>query len=630
LRKLVARNQVATFAIAALVVSLAAGMTFGLWEAHAALQQAGVAKREAGKASAVQNFLLEIFRANSDSNQDPLKSRSTTARELLDIGTQRALSDSTAPPDVLETVLGTLSDMYGELGLESEAAHLSLQRIEALKRAYGERDPRVADEEISAAEFAFPEDMPAALRHLRAATAILDAAGDTASSVRGRELMDSARFQVAVQPAAARDAADAACEFFRRLHPDDEALARALSWAGRARYWLGDYAGAESLYVQALAQTRRVAPTYLQGSLTHSLGLAETQFALGKIDQAEAQMRATLAESIHRNGTLHMDTVHTETRLGAVLHSTSRRVEGRQLLQNAAAKVQGSGLDNLNLQLPVYRNLGLAQLADGRIEQAEKSLAQSLALNRQIESPARLAWALDDEAALYTELGRFAEAQRLLGEASATWQRIAGDSADPATFNRFHLDLGNLLLARGDPDAALESFLRVSAPRDVGLMPLNIDAMRAAIGLANTYLQLGRSAEAQQLAQMTRDTLAHSPIRSYYQDLESDALLVLGRAQLHGVPAGNVCALVDRARALRSANDDPGSPRLAATEVTLAECVLARGDRVRARHLFAQARSIDAAHRELGAQYTRPLRELETHLQGRSRTFAGKSKSSPD
>uniref|UniRef100_UPI0035B42FD2 serine/threonine protein kinase n=1 Tax=Chitinimonas sp. TaxID=1934313 RepID=UPI0035B42FD2 len=58
-------------------------------EAQHALQSLALANKEAAKATAVKEYLVEVFRTNSRYQPDPEKARQTTVRALLDIGAER-------------------------------------------------------------------------------------------------------------------------------------------------------------------------------------------------------------------------------------------------------------------------------------------------------------------------------------------------------------------------------------------------------------------------------------------------------------------------------------------------------------------------------------------------------------
>jgi small subunit ribosomal protein S7 len=81
-RKFVLRNKLVVGAAMAVVAALSVGLGIALREAH-------IAQIQTRTAETVRTFLLDIFRANSNEHDDPVKARQTTARELLDLGAGR-------------------------------------------------------------------------------------------------------------------------------------------------------------------------------------------------------------------------------------------------------------------------------------------------------------------------------------------------------------------------------------------------------------------------------------------------------------------------------------------------------------------------------------------------------------
>jgi tetratricopeptide (TPR) repeat protein len=381
------------------------------------------------------------------------------------------------------------------------------------------------------------------------------------------------------------------------------------------RSWLGDLTGAEQAYSEGIAAVRRGMPERLQDLVTLLLGRAENRILLGQVSPAEADLRTALEESSRRNGAEHIDTVHVETRLGALLHATGRREEGRRLVERAAAHLgQGGEFASPNLVGPVERNLGLARLADGRWQEARPPLTENLALKRRIGYGVLLAAALDDLAVLDTLTGHFAAAHRELDEAAQSWDKITAGKADPARGNRFLLHAGTLRLAEGDPAGATVAFARVATPRDAAAMPLDADRVAADAGRVAAALALGHADEALRLALGARERLTRAPTRAYWPALEAELLLDLGRAQTQLHDLAGAGASLERALALRVANEQPRSPWIGEAEVALGELRLAAGDRAGGARLAAQAAAIFAAHAELGPQFRAPLRRLMAAL----------------
>jgi tetratricopeptide (TPR) repeat protein len=154
----------------------------------------------------------------------------------------------------------------------------------------------------------------------------------------------------------------------------------------------------------------------------------------------------------------------------------------------------------------------------------------------------------------------------------------------------------------------------VSVPLNAKARPLFPDAIGANVLLAAAYVEQGESTVAIKTAAAALDEITHSPLRVYYQSLEADATLWLGEAQRR---AGNSAAAkvnLQQSLKLRKNNENELSPRIALTEIFLANCLLDLNDRDGAVALQESAAKIEAAHRELGNQYTHPLAELELRL----------------
>ena len=107
-QKFVLRNRLGVGAAGTIAVILVAATGVSIWQARVAVQQTSVAQREAKRAQAVQTFLLDLFRANTDAQADPVHARETTARELLDIGAASVTQQLSDEPKVHDEVLETL------------------------------------------------------------------------------------------------------------------------------------------------------------------------------------------------------------------------------------------------------------------------------------------------------------------------------------------------------------------------------------------------------------------------------------------------------------------------------------------------------------------------------------------
>ena len=608
LHKFVTRNKWAVGGVTITALALAAGTAVSLWQASVARDNAVAAQREATKAKVVQDFLLDIFRMNSVEQRDPEQARQTTARALLDLGAKRVDEGLKNAPEAQNEVLDTLANMYAQLGLPDEAAKQQRQRIEVARRAYGQNDPRVADALLSYAEAILDSPQRTqTLAVLDETRRVLDSAGDFTSETRGRLLMLYAQANSYTSIGDMLRNADEAVAFFRKHYPDTWKVPLALQVSARARSSLGEFEAADALFRETLAEVRRREAGPSAYLIVPLVGIAASRAALGDVAEAERYYREALAVSLERNGPNHGETLQSQVKLGAYLHATSRRAEGRRLMESATAKVAPGALPPPpGYVVAVVSGIrGASLLTEGALEEAARLIAVDVADARQhYPDSSPLAFALRVQGSLYTALGRYDEADKLLVEASDIQRRIAR-AADPATNNRFLLERARLAIARGDPAAALEMLRGIVPPRHAARLPLPLDAIAASLLTADAKLRQQRFAEAAQSAQESLDALQASPLRDYYASFEAEASLRLGVAQHRTHDLSSARLNLERAVKLRESLDVSTSPWLAEAQLALAACLTELNQRSAAAALDARAKTILASHPQLGPHFTR-------------------------
>ena len=413
-----------------------------LWQANVAREQAARAEREATKAKVVQGFLLDLFRANSVEQSDPLQAQRTTARELLDRGARRAGSALAAVPEAQYEVQGTLADMYYQLGLTDEAALRQRDGIAAARRAFGPDDPRLAAALIAYADAIVDSSRRVELLPvLDEARTVLDAAGDTTSELRGRLLSMYAKAHSYTSMDETVRYADEAVAFYRRHHPGHgKRQGRDAEPPPRARRQAGDFAGAEALYREALAEARRGKAGPSAGVVVPLVGIAQQRFRLGDVEGAERHYREALDVARQVYGERHGETIQTEVKLGHLLHRTGRQEEGRQLMAKAAAKAV-PGATSRDFVVAVVAGIrGIAALAEGDLDAATPLVALDVADARaNYPASAPLATALITQAGLWSARGRYDEALAAIDEAAAIEHQVT-PGAEAARMNGYHLD----------------------------------------------------------------------------------------------------------------------------------------------------------------------------------------------
>ncbi len=589
LSKLVLRNRIAVLASSLVALALVAGTGVSLWQAR-------IAQRQAQRALAVQAFMTDIFRSNSDAQSDPLRARQTSARELLDIGTKRIDEHLRADPEGRAEILVLLGDMYYDLGLDDQAAELYGRRVAAVRQAFGKHDRRVAQ---ALSDFASQLDQLGRdedqRRALDEAKSILDRLGEQDSEARAQWLDAMAKAN-AYSGARAVELSELAVAMYRRHAPHAPVFPHVLNRLGTARWRLDDLAGAEAAFGEALALLAPNPEASISAVITASLTLADIQARLQKPAQAEATYRRALALSLQRNGAQHVDTLHVQARFGSFLHRTSRRAEAWQLLRAADAVVRETPVTP-HAARAVKTHLLQALLAEGSFDEAEPIVDWLVAEYRTVAAgkSALLVGCLRQQAEQRLGQSRMGDARGSLAEAWTLLDGALSATLRGTVVNGVALADASIALAQQRGDAALHALSRmVSGPAGVPLWP---ETLRAQARRADAMLLLGRPAEARASAQGAIDALAASGLRKYYQAIEAEALLALGRALQAEGRQSSACAALDAALHLRLASLGDRSAYVTQTELVLAECLRGNGEHERAARLLAAAHERSARSR---------------------------------
>lgn len=240
----VRRHRVPLATGALVVVVLAAGLGVALW-------QADLARGQALRAQAVQRFLVQIFNA---SRPEQARGREVTAKALLDQGTRRLEVELRDQPAVRADLHREIGTIYTTLG-DNAQARRHLDQALALYAQLGTLDSEAA----------------------------LDAAFLQFEVMKEEMQFDAAR--------------QAAAQLLRRAersfgpgHRWGLPVAEQLAWVAREQ---GDYAGAEALVRQGLAQaTPQSDPVAV---LRLRSVLANTLYDLGRFAPARDELAAVVA-----------------------------------------------------------------------------------------------------------------------------------------------------------------------------------------------------------------------------------------------------------------------------------------------------------------------------------------------
>ncbi|HWC98772.1 MAG TPA: protein kinase [Candidatus Sulfopaludibacter sp.] len=604
-RKFVMRHKAPTASAAVVMLALSVGLGAALWQAR-------VARNEARTAAAVEDFTMDIFRANSLRNPDPLKARQTTARELLDIGAEKVNSALTNAPEAKLRMLEFLGSLYLDLGLYDQSVTVEKQRTALAKKQYGASSPAIVPALVglgTAMQASRSVNEREAL--MLEAKSILDGARDYSSPTRAAllSLLAEAYSSTDVKKAAAFADQSVAVH---RLQPPGPELGRALYQQGIADLNVADYPGAAKAIAEAISLSRKFDGDPNPSLARYYAYQAEAESSQLRYDLAERSLRTALHSAQAIAGEDDEDTIETESRLGTLLVAMSRPREALPLLQKALDScLRTKGPDDPFFTPQMFLQYGMALQAVGRPEEALANISKAVENRRRNRPGTRyLGQMIEDEALVLVDLGRSTQARQLLEEAAAIRTKV-GKKIDA----NYLVPRIKLALASADPaDAAAVVERNYGAVPESG--PLTLDLLNHLEARAEIALLQGDGAAAVALARRLSGIIAASPLGENLKVHQFRALREQGRGLVLMHDAAAI-PLLEAALKSEVAIVDAACPDLAISEAVLGAAYSDAGNRGAAQAMLTKAQAVLHAHREIGDLYVRPVRDLAARLAGR-------------
>ncbi len=611
-RRFVRRNWLPLSSVALLFVAMAAATAAVAWQAQKARMEAQRAEREARTATSVQEFLREVFRANSSAQSDPVRARQTTARELLDLGAKKIDAAMADAPEAKIGVLRLLGDLYKDLEMKDEQVRLRRQAVDIALHRYGEEAPELAAALIDLGDAVYgSKDEKESEAILGEARTILDRRHDDRSTLRGRLMLKQAQLYRLTDRPLSLDYSQRAVRLFEAL-PVSMSLAEALQLQARVQSINGNAQDAVASMNRAVGVLRAL-PDGRPGLSEAYGGLATFQLEVLDYNGAERNARSALESSLAVNGEQHVQTVRRKTALGAILFQLGRTRESLDLLTRA--KQQFLALPGAESPTDVAYVLGTRasyyRLA-GDFETSMNDIGVAVKTLRRGAKNVTLGVAIAETAATWMELGRYDAAHEALDEAAAI-REAAGQKPGTAAFNpviekrvdlavrqrRFD-EAARMLDSYVVPEGAGERLPRFALVREI--LTAEIGARSGSFGTVAVH------------AAKVRAMLQASGHPELFGRVSSRIDFYEGMARLDKGDSGNALPLLQAALAAREELSLPTSPYLAEVQIAVAECQLALGHVAQARELAARAQAIHAQHKELGEHFREPLRRLLQRL----------------
>ncbi len=622
LTKYVSRHRLGVGLGAALLLAILAGAGTALWQAAVARKQARLAREQARvaqqqekRARAIQEFLMDLFRTNTDEQENPPAARELTALQLLDLGATRVQSKLKDEPEVQDAVLDTLSDMYLAIGSDARSAQMAALQVELRRRMYGPADPRVAQALVSEAHSLMGTAQYAlAPSLLRDALRIVESAPSVEVPTRVDLLTELSRASMYSDVVSSRDFARRGRELVTRTGQAEMGLQVLLFQEGYAEQRLGNCGRSLELYRQALARSRNPRMGKTSSQITVLLQVADAAACLADIPAAEQALREALELSMRLNGERHVDTFHVETRLARLLHLTGRRRESWELHDSMLARVaQTRDASTPQLMTRLHRNWVASLLDEGRVEDAAAVFREVPPVD-PVARPFIQALALQARAELAVAEGRVPDALPDLEQAERLLSQVVGLTATPAALDEVRLDRAAALLAGKRADEALGVLERVGTWTDPAAA-LPQASLRAGLLRSRAFLLQGKAEDAGREVRRVLTILERSVMRPHFRALEAAALYRLGAAECSGTEVAVGEEHLRAALTGLQTQQAPGSPLLAEVRMVLARCLLTRGRRGEATTLAAQAQAtLQGRQGPAAADLRRNLHALQARL----------------
>ena len=602
-------------ATALVIFVLLLGLAAALWQARRAREQARLARIQAQTAEAVQNFLEDIFRANSGDQSDPIKARQRTAKELLDEGAARIEKALDNAPEAKLRVLRTLARMYEDMSESNASATLHRQRHGLAVRYFGESSVAAAHALSDLGRvLAEAEDIAGARQALDGAVAVLQRSPDPTGRAEIARDLGLATLYMRVDPKQGVLPAERALGALRQAPPSSE-LMLAFTLLGINLHYCKELERARQVLAEGIETAPR-APGGARSVLIELLiMLGRVSGQLGDVDSAERHFARALELSDSDTGPTGLHSLVILGLRGEMLATNGRLLEAAQSTGKARQKLlDWPDSPDRSAQIPGFSEKDAISLVRvGRPEQAVEVATLGLqycdAVKGNLRWPASLR-ALRGAALL--QLGQQRDAEQDLEVARAL---IASTGIENSWAGRFAaLAEARALALRESGAAALERWLRHLHDAALPEVPSAQD-VTALADLAEFELAAGLHAPALAHADQALRALSARAKRAHDTEVEAQVQLLRGSTLLKLQGAAEAVAALQQSVRLRAATmDAQRSPMLLEARLRFAEALLANGDPTAAREQWALSRDIVSQHAHLGEQYLAPMRALDHRL----------------
>jgi hypothetical protein len=620
--RFVRRQRILVASAGALLIVVIVGSLAVAWQAREALHQARRAELEGRKATAVKDFLLDIFKQASVQNPGGVEARRATAEQLLDVGATRIKTQLRDQPDVREELMDTLAELNNDLGLTDRAKSLASDNLAELQRRTDGRpsatsaklEVRLATSEIDRSENGDARSLlNRALKDLRAAGEDQSVAAAAVYFQLARSAYDAPTNEKA---GGLRDL-HTALDILRLHAPTDPLQGEVLDYLARYAQLADDYPTAER-WADALLSFQTA-----QGIESNKFAIGHAQLILGDLQSlmrrygdGERNLRRAVQLLSEAAGPTHPEAAEAQARLGELLFYMGHRADAAALLNEAlrAQLLTPQGVDDAT---ETRKTLAVLEIRRGRLREAGQLLRDNLAqLKGRPEKELRYGVSASYLAMVLAAQGQFVEARNLYELSRDIYGRYRGERT--LAYARVLMRGGAVALASEKSDEAAAIFERVIGEEQIAKVGMMDDYAGAVLGLAEANLDLGRTEAARSAAEELLQRILGSGHPDELIEQEAQARSLFGEALRRAGRIAEAEPHLRRAVELRSALDDADSPWLARARIDLAKCLAANHETGEARSLIALAAAAQARQPQLSERYRHELKQAQNLLRNAS------------
>ncbi|MFZ6648478.1 serine/threonine-protein kinase [Undibacterium sp. TJN25] len=538
--RFIQRNRLAVSLSGIAVVSLSVGLGIAIWQAQSA-------QRETRAAVATEAFLTGLFKANSMDQDDPVQAQQTTARVLLERGSERIMGELNNAPETKLRILKTLASLNQDLALDEPGYLLQKKRLEIFRSLHPRQSPALVTELLDTffAANSSVSGLAGAPDYLQQAEKMLDALGDYSSPQRGRLEVGKAYLLDSDNCAAAKHS-QRGVELLRRAPPSEEltdgllVLTVNLTYCGNSEKALAT--GQEAINVMK-ATGRRAKLYYAYAAM------ADAYSALGKIDLAIQSSRESIAAAQKKLGphdVPNSNLLAVSSNLAKKLvraHPRAALDLTQPLTELAMKDVEHCDKDTL-VSILIQQALAHELLDQGDAAVKVITQANELLASFDAEDGQRV-MLYDAQAEILTTQGMLDRAAQSLAKAAELHAKLHHTGTGQMDFHVLHqvdyqLRRGDAAQAKRDLDGA---FLKNKDPKVVSRQRLELAVRRSEVALMRHDW-----AEALADARETQETAKRFSTPLFVRDLQARAWAVEGHAlQALGKPQDAASALKNAA-----------------------------------------------------------------------------------